>query len=265
MAPTQARQIVQHRLGQIARVFICRHADRAATLRQLQPVVAEDDRHVAEQRQRCAERVEDVDLPRRVVDMLVAAENVAHVHVPVIDDNAEVVGRNAVGPDDDEVVDLLVRDADRSFDKVVPGHGAVERIAKANHRIDPGRRGRQHLARLRAPAAVVAGFLAACSLRLAHLFEFLRCAVAAVGRAGVQHVVDDASIAIQPLHLVDRPFVAIEAQPLHRRENLLHRILRRPRDIGVLDSQDEVAAEVAGKRPREQRRSRRSQMKKAGR
>jgi hypothetical protein len=63
---------------------------------------------VAEQRQRRAQRVEDVDLPRRVVDVLVAAEHVRDVHVPVVDDDREVVGRHAVGAHDDEVVDLAV-------------------------------------------------------------------------------------------------------------------------------------------------------------
>jgi hypothetical protein len=46
---------------------------------------------------------------------------VADAHVPVVDDDREVVGRDAVGADDDEVVDLVVGDRDRSLDEVVPG------------------------------------------------------------------------------------------------------------------------------------------------
>ena len=59
-----------------------------------------------ELRQRRAERAEDVDLPRRVVDVVVAADDVRDAHVEVVDDDAEVVGRHAVGAQDHEIVEL---------------------------------------------------------------------------------------------------------------------------------------------------------------
>jgi hypothetical protein len=51
---------------------------------------AEDHRQVAEVRQRRAERAVDVDLPRRVVDVVVAAQHVRDAHVDVVDDHAKL-------------------------------------------------------------------------------------------------------------------------------------------------------------------------------
>ena len=60
-----------------------------------------------------AERAQDVDLARRVVDVVVAADHVRDAHVDVVDDDAEVVGRRAVRAGDHEVVELVVGDLDR--------------------------------------------------------------------------------------------------------------------------------------------------------
>jgi hypothetical protein len=49
---------------------------------------------------------------------------VGDAHVPVVDDDAEVVGRRAVGARDDEVVELGIADLDAALDLVVPGDGA---------------------------------------------------------------------------------------------------------------------------------------------
>ena len=108
-------------------------------------------------------------------------------HVPVVDDDREVVGRDAVGADDDEVVDLVVGDGDRALDHVVPGDDAALRVAKADHRRDALGHRRQRLARLGAPAAVVERLLAARALRLAHRLELGRRRVAAVGAARGEH------------------------------------------------------------------------------
>ena len=47
-----------------------------------------------------AERAIDVDLAGRVVDVVRAADHVTHFHVPVVDDDGEVVRGNAVAHDD---------------------------------------------------------------------------------------------------------------------------------------------------------------------
>jgi len=138
-------------------------------------------------------------------------------------------------------------------------------IAQADHRLDTVGHRRQHLARLGPPAAVVAPLLAACMLRFLDRFELLRAREAAVCGAVGEHLVDDLAIAVEPLHLVDRTLVAVEAEPMHGREDLVDRILRRAGDVGVFDAQDEFAAVVARVGPRVQRRAGRAQVQKAGR
>ncbi len=263
VAPAQAREVVVHALGQVAVVLVVGHAHRAAALGQLQAVAAQDDGQVAELRQRRAQRAEHVDLPRRVVDVLVAAEHVRDPHVPVVHHHREVVGGHAVVAHDDQVVDLLVADRDGALDEIVPGHVAVGRVGEAHHRLHAGGNRRQRLAGQRAPGAVVAALLAARLLVGLHPVQVPGRAVAEVGRARGEHLVDHRPVAIEALHLVDRALVVLQAQPLHGGKDLLHRVLRGTRDVGVLDAQHELAAMVTRERPRVQRGARGAEMEEA--
>ena len=215
---------------------------------------------MAEQRQRRAQRAEDVDLPGRVVDVLVAAEDMGDGHVPVVDDDGEVVGGHAVRPQDDQVVDLAVGDRDRALDQVVPGHFTVGRIRKAHDGFDALGHRRQRLARGRAPAAVVQRLFATRTLGFAHGVQLFRRAVAAVGAAGGDELLHHRVVALQALHLVDGAFVVVQAQPGHGREDLVHRILRGTRHVGVFDAQHELPAVVARIGPGIQRGARRAQV-----
>ena len=59
-------------------------------------VVAQDHRQVRVLRHFCAERLENVDLARGVVDVVVAANYLSDAHVPVVHDYAEVISRRAI-------------------------------------------------------------------------------------------------------------------------------------------------------------------------
>ena len=174
-------------------------------------------------------------------------------HVPVIDADAEVVGRRAVGAGDDEVVQFLVGDRDAPLHLIVPRHHAIQRIAEADDRLHAFRRRRQRLAGRRAPAAVIARLFIVGTLALAQRVEFFRRGVAAIGVALLQHLRDHRLVTVHALHLVEGAFVMAEIQPLHTVENGLHRFRRRARDVGVLDAQDELAAVTARVGPRKQR------------
>src|SRR6185369_6272767 len=121
------------------------------------------------------------------------------------------------------------------------------------------------LARLGTPAAVVERLFAARTLRLAHRLELGRRRVAVVRLVLGDHPLGDLAVAVEPLQLVDRAFLVVEAEPAHRRQDLLGRFIARARDVGVLDPQDEVAAVVARERPREERGARGAEVEKAGR
>ena len=57
-------------------------------------------------RRRCAQRQQHVHLPRRVVQMIVAADHMGDLHVHVVDHDAEVIGGRAVGARDDQIVEF---------------------------------------------------------------------------------------------------------------------------------------------------------------
>src|SRR5690606_34043233 len=141
--------------------------------------------------------------------------DVGDAHVPVVDHDAEVVGGRAVGAGDDQVVELAVVEADGALDQVVPGGDAVLRTAEAHHGLHAGRDRRQGLAGLGAPGAVVALLGADGARTLTHGLDFLGRAVAIVGRALFGHVGDHLAVAVHALHLVERPLVGLEIQPLH--------------------------------------------------
>ena len=153
MAPAEAKKIVAQRLGQIAHFAIGIDAQGAVTLRQLGSVGAVDQRHVRELGRVPAERAIDLGLAEGVGEMVVAADDVGDRHVVIVDDDGEVVGRRAVGAQDDEVVELLVRHRDRALDAVVDDGLALARRLEAG---SPARRsGGTSPAVAVAPAAVI--------------------------------------------------------------------------------------------------------------
>src|SRR5690606_38754776 len=156
-----------------------------------------------------------------------------------------------------------VIEADRALDHVVPARGAVLRALEPHHRLASGRHGRQGLARLGTPGAVVAGLGAPRARRFPHGFHFFGRAIAVIGGSVAQHLRDDLAIAVHALHLIERPFVGLHAQPVHAVQDGLHRFRGGTFDVGIFDAQYEYAVVVAGKRPGEQRRTRAAQVQKA--
>ena len=53
-----------------------------------------------------AHRADDRQLAEGVVEVVVAADDVGHAHVMVVDDHRQHVGRRAVGAQQDEIVEL---------------------------------------------------------------------------------------------------------------------------------------------------------------
>src|SRR5277367_389273 len=72
-------------------------------------------------------------------------------------------------------------------------------------------------------------------------------------------------MALGALKLTDRLAVPIETEPFEPVENCVHRGLGRTFAIGVLDAQQELAAEALGVEPVEQSRARAADVEEAGR
>ena len=209
------------------------------------------------------QRAIDVDLARRVVDVVVAAHHVSDRHVEVVDHHREVVGRHQIGARDHQIVECGIRNADVALDEVRPRDVAVIGIAKADHRRDA--RGHAPPVRiLGPPAAVVARLQPLCALLLAQSVDLLTARVAAIGTAVGKHLFDRVAIARQARGLANRPLVVIQAQPGHAVEDDLNSFFGRALQIGILDAQHEFAAVVTRVSPCEQRRAGVAQMQKPG-
>ena len=259
--PAQPHQVVQQRMRQVAGVAVLHHVGRAGALGQLGALLVEDHRQVREVRYGRAQRLVDVDLARRVVDVVVAAHHVGDAHVDVVHHHREVVGGVTVAAEDDEVVELAVGDLDPALDLVVPRDHAIQRVAEADHPV-----GIVAPARVRiAIGAVVARLVAGSHRRLAHRLEFFLGLVGVIGVAGGDQLFGDLAVAIQPVGLVDRTLVVVQAKPVHRLQDGVDRGLGAALAVGVLDPQDELTALAARLQPAIQRGARAADVEVAGR
>ena len=82
--------------------------------------------------------------------------------------------------------------------------------------------------------------------------QVFRGAVAVIGRALGQQAVDIFPIEAQPLGLVVRAFVPLEAQPVHGIQNFFDKLCFGTFLIGIFDAQDKGAVKMAGDEPVEQ-------------
>ena len=97
-------------------------------LAELAAVGAQHHGVVCEARRAAAQRREQQQLPRRVGEMVVAADDVRDAHVAVVDDRGEVVAGHAVRAHDDEVADGVGAHRDAAADNVVDDYLAARHV-----------------------------------------------------------------------------------------------------------------------------------------
>ena len=128
-APAQPRQVVHHRVGQIALARCTRRARPPRTRFEsffFEPGAATYGTW-AKLGSGVPEGLEDQELRERVRQVLLGADDVGDLHLGVVDDAGEVVERGAVGPDDHEVADLVGLLLDVPLDQVVDDERPAER------------------------------------------------------------------------------------------------------------------------------------------
>ncbi len=86
-----------------------------------------------------------------------------------------------------------------------------------------------------------------------------------IGRAFGQHVGQHFAITLHALHLVERAFIMLQAQPVHAIQNCLHGFRRGAFKISIFNTQHKGATKVTGKSPAEQGSAGTANMKIAGR
>ena len=154
----------------------------------VRPVDQRDMRH---DRYIPAERLVDLLLPRAIGEMIVAADDVGHVHVVVVDHDGEHVGRVAVGAKQHEIVEVLVLPHDPALHLVLDHGLAGERRLQADHRLHVGTR----LGGIAvAPAPVIEPGAALGARFLAHFRKLVGRGVAVIGLAGGEQLLGNLAV-----------------------------------------------------------------------
>ena len=204
----------------------------------------------------------------------VAAEDVADLHGVVIDDGGEVVGGEAVGLEQDVVVQEAILEGDVAAEGVGDNGGAFVGHLEADDAAAALMRDR--FADLGvgegAAVAVVAGGLLGLLLGLADAVESFGGAGAAVGVAGGEQLRGGGLVAGQSLGLAVggvRPadvgaFVPVEAEPAEALHDAVFRTGDGALLVGVFDAEDECAAVMAGEEPVEEGGAEAADVKLAG-
>ncbi len=177
--------------------------------------------------------------------MIFAADHVSDRHIPVIYHHAEVIGRGTIGTANDQIVQFLVAELDRSADLIVKNNRTFLRV------------GETHDARLivsmvlvaMAAAAIVTRLLTLRHLLFAQRFQTLFRAIAFVSGTGFQHLIDYVVITIETFGLEIGAFVPLQIQPVHAIHDGFNCFRGGAFEIGVFNTQHKLTAVVTGKKP----------------
>ena len=117
--PAEEGQEVDQGIGQVPHVAVLLDRRSAMALAHLLLVGAEDERYVGELRSFEAQGLVDDQLARRVGQVFFRADDVGDVHEGIVEDDAVVIDRDAIGFDDDEVADVVGIEGHVAADEVV--------------------------------------------------------------------------------------------------------------------------------------------------
>ena len=229
---------------------------RAVALAELLPIQPVDHRQVGEHRQLRAEGAIEHDLLRRVRDVIIAAHDERDAHRDVVAHDGEVVDRRAVGAQDDEVLDVLVRKGDLVVHEIGPRRRALGNTEADRERHAVGDATRDFLGREPIATPIV---LEAVATRLglrAALRELGLGAEAAIRRAVVEQTLRVGAVTLEVRALEDDLPVPREAEPLEPLEDGARALVGAARLVGVLDAQQEHSVELSRVEPVEERRPR---------
>ena len=250
VGPSQPHQVVDQGLRQKTHVAVGGDRGGAVALAQAGAVPAEHHGDMAEQGQRAAEGLVELDLFGGVHHVVVAPDDGVDPHGDVVHHHREVVGGAAVAAADDEIVQLIVPENDVALDDILQHRGAGERGLETHHRrVAAGQV-------LVAAGPVILRFAAGGQGLRPHLFNLLGRAGAVIGVAGVQQFLDVLQVDREAPGLEVGPVVPVQAEPLQGLEDGIDRGSGRACRVRVFDAQDELAFHAAGVEPVEQGRPR---------
>jgi hypothetical protein len=253
--PAHQRQVVEHRLRQVAGAPVVVQAHRVLALGDLGLVGVAQQRQVTEDRWRPTEGLVEAHVLGQRRDPLLGADDVGDAHEVVVHHVGQVVGRETVGFQQHLVVDLAPVEGDGPAEFVGDGDVASVRHGQADHvLLTGGPSGRSLLGRDAAAQTVVAELELLGLLVRAELLEALAGAEARVGVAGGHQLLDMLAVDLRPLALAIRPLgtalvgalVPLQAQPSQGLVDHLLGLDVGPLAVCVLDAQHEAAAVLLG-------------------
>src|SRR5690606_25599000 len=109
--PTEAHEIVTQGRRQIAHRTVGIDTQSAMALGEFCAVSAMNKRDMRHLRYIPAHRVVDDGLPCGIGQMIVATNDMSHTHIVIIDNNCVHVGGRSIGTQDDEIIEIFVREA----------------------------------------------------------------------------------------------------------------------------------------------------------
>ena len=194
-------------------------------------------------------RADDRQLAESVVEVIVAADDVRHAHIVIVDHHRQHIGRRAVRTQQDIVIDLGILHRHPALNRIFDhGFAFLRRFQPDDERCASGRFRRVAVA----PAAVVTQWLLGGALGRAHLFQFFGRGVAAIGVACIEQLLRHFGMARFAGRLEHGFTVPIESQPVEPGNDRVDGCLSRTGTVGVFDPEQRLAAMVAGIEPVEQ-------------
>ena len=261
VAPAEAEQVVAHRFRQIAHVAVGFDRQRAMALGKLCAIRPVDEGQVAIDRLWPAHRLDDLQLPRGIVQMVVPADDMRHAHVLIVHHHRQHIGRRAVGAQQDHVVEIFIGEGHVALDDVVhDGLAGLRRAQADDERFAVFLRSRRAIA----PAAVVAYRLSGGALGLAHFVQFFCGGIAAIGFAFRQQLFRHLAMPPGARELINGLPIPVQTHPLQPVQDGGHGFRRGAFPVGILDAQEESPASVSGIEPVEQGGACAADMQKTG-
>jgi hypothetical protein len=191
--------------------------------------------------------MEDRDLSRRIGQMIVASNDMGNPHERVINHNREIIGRIAVGTQNNQVVQEVVLEDHSSFDQIIN-----DRLAFLG-----GLEAQRSFAAWVSDAALAAPAIVSLlqSLGLSLLppsLQFFCTAHTPIGMPTLKQRHGMLSVEIDALRLPKWTFIPVQSNPPQSFENGLDGFLRRTALVRVLDTKDEFASLPPREQPIEQ-------------
>ena len=232
---------------------------RAVALRQLGPVRPGNHRQVGKLRRLKAEGLKKLQVTRRAGQPLLRPHHVADFHKVVVGHHRQVIGGEAVGLQDDEVLLQLIAPFHVAAYQVVDSrharlrHGEADNPVVVSHGLASGPVPAP-------PTAVAAVSLSGPPVGPPQPFQFLAAAIAVIGVVLVEKLFRQPLVNFQPVRLLIggvrpldlRPFVPVNVQPAQAVQNGLDRSLNQPVLVGIFNAYNKLSAMVTGEKPVEQ-------------